>query len=128
MDIAVRVSALALSAALLALLLRKSNSELALCLTLAAAAAALLFALRLAGAIAEAACRARELSGLSTAVFSPLLKCVAVGIICSLAADGCRDAGSALLANAVELAGALAALYCALPLLSALLDTVEGIL
>ena len=36
-------------------------------------------------------------------------------------------AGSGQLASAVELAGAAAALVCALPLISALLDTVEGI-
>ena len=128
MDIAVRVGALAVCAALLALLLKKSNAEIALCLTMAAGAVVLVFALQLVNSIADAAQRARELSGLSSAVYSPVLKCVAVGIICSLAADACRDSGSAVLSNALELAGAVAALFCALPLLTALLDTVEGLL
>ena len=41
--------------------------------------------------------------------------------------EACKDAGSGQLASAVELAGAAAALVCALPLISALLDTVEGL-
>lgn len=68
------------------------------------------------------------MSGLSSAVFSPVLKCVAVGIICSLAGEACRDSGSSLLANAVDIAGAVCALFCALPLMTALLDTVEALL
>lgn len=128
MDAAVKISALAVTAALLAALIRKSNAELALCLALAGGAAALIAALGLAGEITGAARRARELSGLSPAVFTPLVKCVAVGIIASLAADTCRDSGYAQLATSVELAGAFAALFCALPLVDALLDTLEALL
>ena len=128
MDVAVKISALAVCAALCALLLKKSNAELALCLALAAGAVLLIFALELVGSIAGAAQRAREMSGLSSAVFSPVLKCVAVGIICSLAGEACRDSGSSLLANAADIAGAVCALFCALPLMTALLDTVEALL
>ena len=55
------------------------------------------------------------------------MKCVGIGLICGLGSEACKDAGSGQLASAVELAGAAAALVCALPLISALLDTVEGI-
>lgn len=127
MDAAIRVSAAAVCAALASLLLRKSNAELALCLALAAGSVLLLFVFELAGGVIDAARRAQSLTGLSPALFAPVLKCVAVGIICSLAAEACRDSGSSLLANAVDLAGAAAALFCALPLLSALLDTVEAV-
>ena len=122
MDAAVKISALGLVAALLALLLRKSNPELA------GGAAVLAPALELLSAVADTARRARELSGLSPAIYSPLFKCAAVGIICSVSAEACRDSGSAQLASAVETAGAVAALFCALPLMTALLDTVEGLL
>ena len=115
-------------AALMALLLKKSNAELALCLGLAAGAAILAATLSLAEDILGAAERARELSGLSPALFTPVVKCVRHRH--SLRArlrglQGTPAAGS--LASAVELAGAAAALVCALPLVSALLDTVEGI-
>ena len=126
MDAAVKLAALAVCAAMLTLLVKKSNAEIALVLALAAGGVTLAFTLSLASSVAEAARRARELSGLSTAVYSPLVKCVAVAIVCSLAADACRDAENRLLASCVDFAGAVCALFCALPLISALLDTVEG--
>ena len=128
MDAAVRIAAAGLCAALLYALLKKSNGELALVLALAGAAVVLYMAAGLLSSAAETARRAHELSGLTGAVFTPLVKCVAVGIICSLAAETCRDSGSSQLAAAVELAGAAAALFCALPLVSSLLDTVEALL
>ena len=128
MDVAIKVSCMGVCAALLALLLKKTNAELALCLGIVGGAAVLLVTQQLVDAIAEAVREARELTGLSSAMFSPVLKCVAVGIICSLASEACRDAGNAQLASTVDLAGAVAALFCALPLISSLLGTVEVLL
>ena len=117
MELAAKAAAVGVCAALMALLLKKSNAELALCLGLAAGAAIL----------AATLSRAGELSGLSPGLFTPVVKCVGIGIVCALGSEACKDAGSGQLASAVELAGAAAALVCALPLVSALLDTVEGI-
>lgn len=127
MELAAKAVAAGICAALMALLLKKSNTELSVCLGLAAAAAILMAVLGLADELAAAAARARELSGLSPALFTPVVKCVGIGIVCALGSEACRDAGSSQLASAVELAGAAAALVCALPLISALLDTVEGL-
>ena len=128
MELAVRAAALAITAALAAALLIRPNAELALCLALGAGAVLLAAAAPLAGEIAASAERSRLLSGLSPAVYAPVLKCVAVGIICSIASGACRDAGSSVLADALDLAGAAAALYCALPLLTGVLDAVEALL
>ena len=127
MELAAKAAAVGVCAALMALLLKKSNAELALGLGLSAGAAILAATLSLAEDILGAAERARELSGLSPARFTPVVKCVGIGIGCALGSEACKDAGSGQLASAVELAGAAAALVCALPLVSALLDTVEGI-
>lgn len=127
MELAAKAVAAGICAALMALLLKKSNAELSVCLGLAAAAAILMAVLGLADELAAAAARARELSGLSPALFTPVVKCVGIGIVCALGSEACRDAGSSQLASAVELAGTAAALVCALPLISALLDTVEGL-
>ena len=64
MELAAKAAALGVCAALMALLLKKSNAELALCLGLGAAAAILLAALGLAEDILDAAERA---TGLETA-------------------------------------------------------------
>ena len=122
-----KVVAAGVCAALLALVVRRHNAELALCLTLAGCAAVLAAALGLAGGLRDALERAREMSGLSGALFSPVVKCAAIGVVCRIGSDECRDAGSSALGSALEFAGALAALWTALPLLSALLDTIEGV-
>ena len=122
-----KVVAAGVCAALLALVVRRHNAELALCLTLAGCAAVLVAALGLAGGLRDALERAREMSGLSGALFSPVVKCAAIGVVCRIGSDECRDAGSSALGSALEFAGALAALWTALPLLSALLDTIEGV-
>ena len=127
MDLTYKVVAAGVCAALLALVVRRHNAELALCLTLAGCAAVLAAALGLAGGLRDALERAREMSGLSGALFSPVVKCAAIGVVCRIGSDECRDAGSSALGSALEFAGALAALWTALPLLSALLDTIEGV-
>ena len=128
MDVAAKAAALGAAAALMALLIKKSNAEIALCLALAGGAAVIGLTLGMLSSVADAARRAREFSGLSAALYSPMIKCVGAGVISTLAAETCRDAGFAQLAAAVELAGAAAALFCALPLVSALLDTLEALL
>lgn len=125
MDSVFKAAALAISAAIMALVLRRRNPEIALCLTLCACVLLLIKALNPAPALLELISRARELSGLNNALFAPLIKCVGIGIVARLGADSCRDAGSAGLASAVELSGALAAVFTALPLFSALLGMVE---
>ena len=71
--------------------------------------------------------RARELTGLSSALFSPLLKCVGIGLTCRVAADLCRDGGQSAMAGAVELIGAVGALYVSLPLMGTLLDMLKDL-
>lgn len=127
MDLTFKVVAAGVCASLLALVVMRHNAELALCLTLAGCAAVLAAALGLAGGLRDALERAREMSGLSGALFSPVVKCAAIGVVCRIGSDECRDAGSSALGSALEFAGALAALWTALPLLSALLDTIEGV-
>ena len=97
----------------MALLLKKSNAELALCLGLAAAAAILWrpAAGRQpgrggAGAGSSPAFPRRSYARSEVRGHRPTLR---------LGLGGSRDAGSGQLASAVELAGAAAALVCALP-------------
>ncbi|NCB51789.1 MAG: stage III sporulation protein AD [Clostridia bacterium] len=125
MDIAVKAVAAGVIAAIFGLIIRKNNPELAVVLSIAACAVILAVALGLADGVMEVVGLARDLSGLSSAVFTPVVKCVGIGIIAKLGADSCRDAGSAGTASAVELAGAIAAVFTALPLMRTLLKMME---
>ena len=70
----------------------------------------------------------RQTSGLSTTILSPLLKSVAIGLITEIAAGICSDAGQSSLAKFVQLCGAAAALYVALPLMEAVLSLLQTLM
>lgn len=67
-------------------------------------------------------------SGISSAIFLPVIKCMGIGIIVSIVTGLCRDAGQSALSSAVEYLGAAAAVFTALPLIKAMIDTLEGLL
>ena len=123
-----RFCAVALLAAAVCLLLRRSNPELQIPLAAAACGFVLLGTLRLLEPVRALLERAAAMSGLSAAYFLPVAKCVVIGVVAKGAADLCRDGGQSALAGAVELGGAAAALVVSLPLLTALLDFLEGLL
>ena len=69
-----------------------------------------------------------ERAGLSPAVLDPVIKTVGIAILTRISSEVCRDAGESGIAAAVETAGAVLALWIALPLLRAVLDTVTSLL
>ena len=121
-----KAAAVGVAAALIGLVVKKSNPETALLLGLAAALAVLAMSAAAAPALGEAARLIGGYTALESTYLSPVLKCVALGILARLAADLCRDAGQSGAAGAVELCGALAALLAALPLVNAFLTMLGG--
>ena len=128
MDAAVKAAVLGTVAAAGALLIRKSNPEMALLLGIAVVACISAAALKLISAMADVLNAAMDMSGLSTALFTPVIKCVGIGITAKLCGDICRDASQSGIASAVEFAGAAAAVYAALPLIRTLMDMVGGMI
>ena len=108
MELSVQAAALCVTAALLALVVRRGSPETALLLTL--------------GATAEFLGELVEESGLSRELFIPLYKTVGIALVVKLGGSLCRDAGESALASVVETAGAVCALIAALPLLRAVLS------
>ena len=115
MALVTQAAALCVIAALLGLVLRRSNPEITLLLALAAAAAVLL-------ALAEP--RLAEQSGVSRTLLTPLYKTVGIALVVKVGGGLCRDAGESALAAALEFAGTVCALLTALPLLRAVLELV----
>ena len=127
MEILIKAAVIGIIGALLALVIKRPNPELSLILTLGIGALVLGFALELVGGIRELVELAMRDMGLSAALVSPMLKCAGIGIITKLAADVCDDADSKGIASSVEIAGAAAALFVALPLLKTLLQMISGL-
>ncbi len=121
MELLLRISAAALCALLLTLLLRRTNPELSALLSMAVVTAILLAALRLGTGLQELKALLQTRFGLSETYLLPVLKCVAAAIVTRLTAELCRDSSQAAAAAAVEIAGTLCTFGVILPLLITML-------
>lgn len=122
----VKIAALCVAVSVVAALLRRSEEALALALTLCALLCALAL---LTAALAPVTALFRDLTaltGLAPAVFTPLLKLLAIALTVRLGGSFCRDASQEALAAVLESAGAVCALTVTVPLLRAVLSMVEG--
>ena len=119
MEWMVKVAAVAIAAAVLGTVLRKSTPELALLLALCAG---LWITGVDAGGLGTVVALMEELaglSGLSEELLEPVVKTVALSILTRLTAEICRSAGEQGIAAFVETAGTVLALAVALPLVRA---------
>jgi len=128
----------AAAAALAALIVRQVKPELALFVQLGGVLAV---ALLLMGALRELLAAVQGMlqfapgngdSGPATfggnSAYTMLVKALGICITTQLAADICRDSGSASLANAVELGGRLLVLALTLPLLRSIAELAVGLI
>ena len=124
----IKIAAAAVTAALCAVVVRKQSPEIALALGLGACALVVLYCSGALTAVVELADKLARAGGLSAQVVEPVMKTAGIAIVSRLAADFCKDAQEGGLASAVELAGTALALAAALPLMSAVLDTLTRLL
>jgi len=68
-----------------------------------------------------------EAAQLSPSVLAPLYKVLGITLITRVSSEACRDAGESAIASMTEFAGAAAALYISLPLLSAVFSLICAI-
>ncbi len=124
MEIVIKAAAVALVTASGALLVKKSNPENAFLLSVAGVVIILGACVVMLSALKDVFDGIMQKSGLSAAIFSPLIKCtiiaVTVKIVCALS----KDSGQSGIASSVEFLGAAAAMYCALPLLETVVNTI----
>ena len=115
-----KVAAASIVAAVCAMVVRKQAPEIGLLL---AACAGVLILLYCSGAFRTAVNlmdKLAETGGLSAVVLAPVMKVTA--------ADLCKDAKDGALASAVETAGTALALLSVLPLMSAVLELLTGLM
>jgi len=128
MEVVLKVAAIAVVGTLIAVIIRRGSGEMSLLFELAAVAAIIAIAMGLAAPVTEVISKAKVMSGLSPSMISPVIKCVLIGITARIASDMCKDGGQGAMANAVEFAGAIGAIYVSLPLVSTLLDMMGELL
>ena len=124
MDIVIKGAAVGIIAALCALLIKKSNQEMGLVAAIAATAVICIAAAELFGSVFDVIHYAISRTGLSSAVFMPIVKCVGIAIVVNISASLCKDAGQSGIASTVDLLGAASAVFTALPLIKSLLEMI----
>ena len=128
MELLVRLAALCLCVSAVTALLKKSDEALALLLLLAAVLVGCALLLPELSDLADFCTRTLALTGLPLALFVPVVKATAIALVARFSCALCADAGQGALAALLATAGAVCALVCALPLMEALLEMVEGFL
>lgn len=128
MEVVGKMAALAVAAALCALVVRQNAKEVGLVLSLAAGALILAQAMGALEAVRALMEDLGDRAGLSPAVLDPVLKTVGIAVLTRISAEVCRDAKESGIAAFVETAGAVMALYVALPLMRAVLETIAELL
>lgn len=128
MELIVKAAALALTAALIGIVLRRTNPELSLLLNICTVVLIMGAALGFAKSFTELAQAVQRIFGVSETLIKPVLKCVAVAIITKMTSDLCKDSSQAAAASAVELAGTVCALCIIMPLLMSMLTAIGGMI
>ena len=126
MELLGKLTALCLLTAVLALLLKRESAELAFLLTLSAVLLGVFLLLAALDETSALCTGLLELTRLSPTLFVPLVKVMAAAVTVRLTAALCADAGQRALAVLTEIAGTRCALWCALPLLRAVVELLEG--
>ena len=119
MEVMERVAAVAILAAVMGVLLRKTAPELALLLAVCAGMWILSVVLEGLGTVAQLMGELQELAGVSEALIQPVVKTVMISVLTKLTVELCRASGEGGIAAFVETAGTVLALVLTLPLVRA---------
>ena len=123
-----RVTALCLTGALLAVLLHRSGGELALLLSLAVCGVAAMVLIEPLEELRDFWEDAAAWGELPVELFTPLIKTVGIALLSRTGSDLCRDAGEGVIASVLETAGAVAAIAVSLPLFRAAWELLRSLL
>lgn len=120
-----KLSGMALLAALLGSILDKRDHALAMGLGLLACAVVLYGCIKSLVPVANVMEELSVLSGLGNGFLEPLVKTAGIGVVTQIACGVCADCGQNALAKVAELCGTVAAICMSMPLLSSALELLQ---
>ena len=123
-----RIIGVGLATAVTALIVKQVKPEIAIIVGVAGGVIMLLMLVDSVTSILSVFSSLTQKSGLSTGIFSAVLKIIGVGYITEFSANLCVDAGSTSIANKILLAGKILILVSAIPIVTNLIDIISGLL
>ena len=127
MDI-IRIAMIGLAGVVLALMLRQQKSEYALYISLAAAVLILVFSVDRLTVVMETIRRIEEYLQIDSAMIRILIKMIGITYVAEFATGICKDDGFGTLGGQIEMFAKLSVMAVSVPVLLALIETVEGLL
>ncbi|BBF41906.1 stage III sporulation protein AD [Lachnospiraceae bacterium KM106-2] len=124
----VKIAIVGIVAVLLAIQLKSTKSEYGTYISLAACIVIVCLGMSRLESIVEGINKIQSYITINKAYLAILLKIVGITYIAEFASNLCKDAGHGAISNQIELVGKLTILSVSMPILLALLDTVNDFL
>lgn len=128
MESVIKITAIAVIAALCVVAVKKNTPELGLILGLFAGVIILFFSVDAIKEIVALMNKFSDTAKLSPAILTPVIKTVGIAMITRIAAEICKDAKEGGLASFVEISGAAGALIVCAPLMETVLVMITELL
>ncbi len=123
-----QIVAIGLTAAILALIVRQQRPDIAMMISLAAGTILFLMILGNLKSVVTVVNQLSHKASLDSIYLSTVLKVIGISYIAEFGAQICRDAGESAIASKIELGGKVLIMMLAVPILSALLETILKLL
>lgn len=123
----IEISALAIIAALISLMLKQKFPEISMAVSLAASSLILILVISQAGAVIAQVKEISALGNIEDSNLEIIFKALGICFLTQFACDACADAGQKAIASKLELFGKLAVLVVALPLIMQILNIVTSL-
>ena len=121
-----KVVAFALVATILIVLIKEQRKEMALMLTIIAALGIVLFAVNEISGVIELLENLAEKSGINKDYLLIIIKVTGIAYIVEFGKNICQDAGQSAIATKLEMAGKVVIVSLSVPIISALLTVLSG--
>ena len=128
MELITKVSAAAICASVLSLLVKKTNPELSVLMSLAVISVIVFAGLSAAEGVTEIIDEVKTVLADCADYLLPVMKCTGIGIVTGCASRLCKDCAQSAAASAVELVGTMCAAAAAAPMITAALKLAGGLL
>ncbi len=122
------VSIIAIIASVLSLMLKKDRPEFSLLIVITAGALILFLILPAARSAAETIMTISEIAGINQEYITVIIKSCVIAMITSVCASTCRDAGNSSLAVKLEIAGRIAIIILAVPVINTLFNVILSVI
>lgn len=122
------IALISIIAVLMAILFKKGKEEYSLYISIAACIIILLLGIGKLETILDSIKRLQEYISINNTYINILIKIIGITYVTEFAAALCKDSGYSAIGNQVELIGKISVLAISMPILMALLDTINNFL